>query len=106
MASPSFSLRRATYPRFIDLDRPFSANSISVRTNHCYTQFVQHLEGRLVTSETKLLLELQRTHARCLGCDQVRCPKPDVQLLSRTMHDCASGKARLVAAMATFHGIM
>ena len=77
--SSTLSLCGATYPLFIHLNRPLPTNSISLRANHCNTQFVQHLECCFVAAQTELPLELQRTHSWSLSRNKVCRPKPDIQ---------------------------
>jgi len=102
VASPALTLRGAAHPRFVQLDRPFSTDSVSLRANHRSPQFVKHLKRCFVASEAELTLELQSTHTGSLCCDKIGRPEPDAQRLPRTVHDCAGCEAELVAAMTTF----
>jgi hypothetical protein len=95
MAPPTFALRGATDPRLVQFDRPFATDSVTLRTNHRRSQFMQHLESGLVTSEPKLSLKLQSAHSGSLGCHKVGRPEPDVKRLSRALHDGPGREAGL-----------
>ncbi len=102
MAPPTFALRGATDPRLVQFDRPFATDSVTLRTNHRRSQFMQHLESGLVTSEPKLSLKLQSAHSGSLGCHKVGRPEPDVKRLSRALHDGPGREAGLAAAARAF----
>jgi hypothetical protein len=102
MTPPTFALRGTTYPRLVQFEPATRADSVSLWTNHCRSQFMQHLESRLVPSEPKLSLKLQGAHSGILGCHKVGRPEPDVKRLPRALHDGPGREAGLLAAASAF----
>ena len=100
--APDPHLAWPPHPGLVQLNRPFSTDSVLIRANHRSTQFVQHLKRCLVASEAELPFKLKGAHTGSLSCDKVGCPKPDLQWLSRAVHDGARCKAGLVTAVTTF----
>ena len=100
-ASP-FSASSSAQIGFVDLDmlarlRP---NLVLVRPHHANAQLVKDLEGGLVARQSELPLELHGRHAWRLAGNQVRRPEPYRERRVRALHDCASSKTGVAAAMA------
>ena len=83
------------------LNRPCSTDPVLIRANHRSTQFVQHLKRCLAAAESELPIKSQGAHTGGLGCDKVGRSEPDMQWLSRALHDGARCKMGPVAAMTT-----
>lgn len=76
MDAASLTPRSTTHERLIHLVRVLPANGVALGSHHPGTQFVKHLERRLVAANAKLALELEGRLPRSLGCHEVRTPEP------------------------------
>jgi len=80
-----------------DMFAHLAADPVLIGAHHARAQLVQDAEGRLVTSEAELPLELHRRHALRLTGDQIGGPEPDAQWRMAALHDSADHQPRVLA---------
>jgi hypothetical protein len=61
---------------FINFDRMLATNGIALGADHASAELVEYLKGRLIATETKLALKLDRRLSRRLRGHEIRAPKP------------------------------
>ncbi len=98
--SASLAARLAADKTFVDFDRMIAADHISLWANHAGAKFVQYLEGRFVTTESKLPLKLDGRLSGNLCRHQVCAPKPRRKGRMARLHD-RSGRQRSVGLTTT-----
>lgn len=88
----SFAARPSADIGLIHLDVDFwqSADPVAVGTHHASAELVQDAEGCFVTGQSKLPLELDCRHSRCLACDEVSRPEPDAERDMAPLHHSAN----------------
>jgi hypothetical protein len=104
MDTPPFAAGSATNPGFVDLDVLVSKSTdpVLIGAHHGGAQLVKQAEGRLISAQAKLPLELHRRHALRLTGKQISCPEPDAERHMAALHDRADQKPRLAATGAAF----
>jgi hypothetical protein len=101
MRAATFTTRLAADHAFINFDRMLAANGVTLRANHASAELVEYLKGRLVATESKLPLELDRGLSGDLRGHQVRAPKPCRERRVARLHYGACRKRRIGFASTT-----
>ena len=86
--APTFSACSPSDIAFVDFDvlAGMAAYPILIWAHHAGAELMENLEGRLVTGDAQLPLELHGRHTRRLTGSQIRSPEPDMQRCMRTFH--------------------
>jgi hypothetical protein len=100
MGSASLAARLAADHAFINFDQMLAPDGVTFRANHTGAKLVKYLKSRLITSESKLTLELDGRLSRHLRRHEVRAPKPRRERRMAGLHD-GSGRKRRVGLATT-----
>jgi hypothetical protein len=101
MDAATFAARFAADHAFVDLDGMLAANGIALWANHASAELVEYLKSRLVATETKLALKLDRRLSGRLRGHQVRGPKPSRERRMARLHYGACRERRVGLASTT-----
>lgn len=76
VVAASLASRPTAHERLVHLDRILATDDIALWAYHPGSEFVKHLERRLVALDAELALELEGRLSRRLRRHEVRAPKP------------------------------
>src|SRR5271168_2532413 len=98
--APTFVAGPSTDPHLIDFDMLLRsrADTVLIGPHHARTEFVQNLEGGLITGQPELALELHGRHAGRLAGNKVCCPEPRRKRRVAAFHDRADRQAGILPA--------
>jgi hypothetical protein len=99
-----FASRLAANEAFVDLDGMLASDCVSLWPDHTSAQLVENLKRRLITTKSKLALELNGRLSGNLRSHQVRAPKPRRKGRMARLHDRSRRQRGVdLAATATKH---
>ena len=102
-AATSLSWLRSPDVGLIDLDG--APQCLTMRRDHCSSQFMEHGPSCFVALHSQLSLELKRRYSWRMGRDKVRRPEPVSQGSAGPVQNCPSGHGSLETTLLALHQV-